>query len=87
MSPLQRDVVTCGYGQNLRSTWENVPRIATRRLALFRGLSRILRGLSADDATDLERLPEPLDRVPAELGELVEEQDTVVRQGSLMSPE
>jgi hypothetical protein len=42
-------------------------------LALFRGLSRILRGLSADDAIDLERLPEPLDRVPAELGELVEE--------------
>jgi hypothetical protein len=32
----------------------------------------------------LERLTQTLDRIPAELGELVEEQDTVVPEGSQM---
>jgi hypothetical protein len=40
-----------------------------------------------DHAPVLERLAEPFDRVAAELGELVEEQDTVVRQCSGMSPD
>ena len=40
-----------------------------------------------DHAPVLERLTQTFDRVAAELGELVEEQDTVVRQGSSMSPE
>ena len=35
----------------------------------------------------LERLTQIFDRVAADLGELAEEQDTVVQQGSLMSPD
>jgi hypothetical protein len=40
-----------------------------------------------DHASVLQRLPQALDRVSAELRELVEEQHPVVRQDSIMSPE
>jgi hypothetical protein len=45
-------------------------RVAWRCFGDSRGFSA---DSAADDATDLERPPEPLDRVPEELGELVEE--------------
>jgi hypothetical protein len=39
-----------------------------------------------DHAPVLERLTQTFDRVAAELGELVEEQDTVVRHGQAAKP-
>ena len=39
-----------------------------------------------DDAAVLERLPQSLDGVATELGELVEEQDAVVREADLAGP-
>jgi hypothetical protein len=53
-------------------------------LAVAGGIGRLLGGLAREE---LQRLAQALDRVSAELRELVEEQHPVVHQCSQMSPE